>query len=36
MKPLVLHSAPIYLGMKKELKIFPAKKIHEKGGPAFR
>jgi len=36
MKPLVLHSSSISLWLKNKLKIFPSKKIHEKGGPALR
>ncbi len=34
--PLVLDSSSIFLCLKNELKIFPSKKICEKGGLAFR
>jgi len=36
MKPLVLDSSSIFLCLKNDRKIFPLKKIHEKGGPALR
>jgi len=36
MKPLVLDSSSISLSFKNELKIFPSKEIHEKGGPTLR
>lgn len=36
MKPLVLHFSSIFLYLKNELKIFPSKETHEKGGLAFK
>lgn len=34
--PVVLHSASIFLSLKNELKLFPSRDTHEKGGPALK
>jgi len=36
MKQLILDSSSTFLRVKNYLKIFPSKKIHEKGGPALK
>jgi len=36
MKSLLLHFAPIFLRLKKQLKIFPSIETYEKGRPALK